>query len=425
MYTASPAGSSRRFSLGLVEEGLRRFLLTLWNTYSFFVSYANIDGVDPRQAPESQAPELDRWLLSELNSLVVKVTDELDNYDPTDAARAIEAFVDDLSNWYVRRSRRRFWRGVSESDADKQWAYHTLWSALTTVSKLLAPFTPFVAEEIYRNLVLSLDPSAPESVHLAAWPVADAGKIDHRLNEETQLVKRVCSLGRAARAKVQLKVRQPLSEVAVKLRTPEDAAAIRKNEQLVLEELNAHAIRILDDETEVVHFQVKPNLPVLGRKYGAAVAVIRQGIAAMPPSVVAEVVRRGQPLSVEGYELESEDILLETKDREGFAAASDAGYVVAVATTITPELADEGLARELVRRIQDMRREACFDLSDRIATWYAGDADLQRVMQSHGGYVAGETLSTELVGGEPPSDALRMEHDLEGAKVVLGVRRIA
>ncbi len=425
MYTASPAGSSRRFSLGLVEEGLRRFLLTLWNTYSFFVSYANIDGVDPRTAPGGQAPELDRWLLSELNTLVAKVTDELENYDPTDGARAIEAFVDDMSNWYVRRSRRRFWRGVSESDADKQWAYHTLWTALTTVSKLLAPFTPFVAEEIYRNLVVSLDPDAPESVHLAQWPVTDTARIDRRLNDETQLVKRVCSLGRAARARVKVKVRQPVSEVAVKLRTSEDAAAIRKNELLVLEELNAHALRVLEDETEVVHFQVKPNLPVLGRKYGAGVAVIRQGIAAMPPAAVAEIVRRGQTLSVEGHELEPEDILLESQDRDGYSAASDAGYVVAITTTITPELADEGLAREIVRRIQDMRREAGFDLSDRITTWYVGEADVARVMQSHGGYIAGETLSTELIEGEPPSGALRLEQDLEGAKVVIGVRRKA
>ncbi|HXU23540.1 MAG TPA: isoleucine--tRNA ligase, partial [Tepidiformaceae bacterium] len=206
MYTASPAGSSRRFSLGLVEEGLRRFLLTLWNTYSFFVSYANIDNADPRVAPPADAvPELDRWLLSELNALVLKVTEELEAYDPTDAARAIETFVDDLSNWYVRRSRRRFWRGASESDTDKQSAYHTLYTALVTVSKLLAPFTPFIAEELYQNLVCSIDAAAPASVHLAQWPTADRSKIDDSLNAETQLVKRICSLGRAARAKAQIK----------------------------------------------------------------------------------------------------------------------------------------------------------------------------------------------------------------------------
>ncbi|MGB4861253.1 MAG: isoleucine--tRNA ligase, partial [Tepidiformaceae bacterium] len=196
MYTASPAGSSRRFSQALVEEGLRRFLLTLWNTYSFFVSYANIDGWKPGAPFSGARPEIDRWLLSELNALVAKVTKELDEYDPTDAARAIEEFVDDLSNWYVRRSRRRFWRGVSEGDDDKQSAYDTLYTALVTVSKIIAPFTPFVAEELYRNLVLENDPSAPMSVHLASWPVAELSLVDESLNSETQLVKRVCSLGR-------------------------------------------------------------------------------------------------------------------------------------------------------------------------------------------------------------------------------------
>ena len=180
------------------------------------MSYANIDAVDPRKAPTGTRPEIDRWLLSELNALVQKVTEELDAYDPTDAGRAIEAFVDDLSNWYVRRNRRRFWRGVSESDQDKQSAYNTLWTALTTLSQLLAPFTPFVAEELWQNLVRSIDPEAATSVHLADWPVADASQIDSSLNAETQLVKRVCSLGRAARAKAQLKVRLPLAEVVVK-----------------------------------------------------------------------------------------------------------------------------------------------------------------------------------------------------------------
>jgi isoleucyl-tRNA synthetase len=423
MYSASPAGSSRRFSAALVEEGLRRFLLTLWNTYSFFVSYANIDQVDPRRAPTGEVPELDRWLLSELNALVLKVTDELEAYDPTDASRAIDAFVDDLSNWYVRRSRRRFWRGVSESDQDKQSAYHTLYTALVTLTKLLAPFTPFVAEELWQNLVRSLDPGAPESVHLAEWPAAAHGKIDARLNAETQLVKRVCSLGRAARAKAQIKVRQPVAEVLVKVRTTEEAAALRRNEQLVLEELNAHALRLLEDEAAVVHFDVKPNLPLLGRKYGAQVAVIRQGLAAMPPGAVADLVRKGQLVSVEGHQLEPSEVILEPRDVAGFASAVEGGHTVAVTTTITPALADEGLARELVRRIQDMRREAGFDLADRITTWWLGDGDIARVMESHAGYIQAETLSTQLLAAEPGPGAHRSAHDLEGTKVVLGVRR--
>ena len=423
MYTASPAGSSRRFSLGLVEEGLRRFLLTLWNTYSFFVSYANIDNVDPRAAPKGELPELDRWLLSELNALVLKVTEELDTYDPTDAARAIETFVDDLSNWYVRRSRRRFWRGVSESDQDKQSAYYTLYSALVTVSKLLAPFAPFIAEEIYQNLVRSVDSAAPESVHLAEWPKADANRVDAALNAETQLVKRICSLGRAARAKAQIKVRQPVAQVLVKPRTAEEAASLRRNAQLVLEELNAKALDLLEDETSVVRYDVKPNLPVLGKKYGAEVAAIRTALAQLPPADVAEAVRRGRTVAVAGHDLEPADILLQAQDTPGFAAASDAGYTVAISTMITPELADEGLAREIVRRLQDMRREAGFALSDRITTWYIGDGDVARVMQSQAEYIQGETLSTQIVAGDPPADAHRAEQDLEGTTVVLAVRR--
>jgi len=423
MFTSGLARTSGRFGPSLVEEGLRRFLLTLWNTYSFFVSYANIDELDPREGPSGEAPEIDRWLLSELNALVQKVTGELEAYDPTDASRAIDAFVDDLSNWYVRRSRRRFWRGVSDSDDDKQSAYYTLYTALVTLSKLLAPFTPFVAEEIYQNLVRSIDKSAPLSVHLADWPKVDTSKVDAALNAETQLVKRVCSMGRAARAKAQIKVRQPVAEVHVKPRTPEEGAVIQRNEQLILEELNAKALVLLDDETSVVTYDVKPNLPVLGRKYGAEVQAIRQGLSGVRVADIVEAVRRGRTVFVAGRDLEPEDILLQAHDAEGFAAASDAGYTVAVTTAITPELADEGLARELVRRIQDMRREAGFDLSDRITTWYSGDGGIGRVMQSHGSYIAAETLSTQLVAGDPAEGAHRAEQDLEGVRVTLGVRR--
>ncbi|MEO8539656.1 MAG: isoleucine--tRNA ligase [bacterium] len=423
MYTASPAGSSRRFSSALVEEGLRRFLLTLWNTYSFFVSYANIDGYKPSAVSGRPSAEIDRWLLSELNALVLKVTEELEEFDPTDAARAIEGFVDDLSNWYVRRCRRRFWRGASEGDADKQSAYDTLYTALVTVSKLIAPFTPFVAEELYRNLVAANDPSAPMSVHLAHWPLADMGAIDERLNAETQLVKRVCSLGRAARAKAQIKVRQPLAEVLVKVRTSEEAESLRKNANLVLEELNAKTLTLLDDETAVVRYDVKPNLPVLGKKYGAEVQAIRSGLASLAPVEVAEAVRRGRTVVVAGKELEAEDILLQAQDTDGFAAAQEAGYTVAVTTAITPELADEGLARELVRRIQDMRREAGFDLADRITTWVAGDADVVRVLGTQGEYISAETLTTSLLSEEPPSEVHSAEQDLEGTKVRIGVRK--
>ncbi len=423
MYTASPAGSSRRFSPGLVEEGLRRFMLTLWNTYSFFVSYANIDQVDPRQRPDEGLSELDRWLLSELNVLVQKVTDELEHYDPTDAGRAIEEFVDDLSNWYVRRSRRRFWRGTSDVDPDKEGAYYTLYTSLKTLSLLLAPFTPFVAEELWQNLVRSLDKDAEVSVHLASWPKVDSSLVDERLNEETRLIKRVCSLGRAARAKAQIKVRQPVADVVAKTRSTDEAGVLQRNEQLVLEELNAKSLRTVEDEREIVTYTVKPNLPVLGKKHGSGVAAIREGLAALPAEQVAEAVRRGRNVEAGEYELEPEDILLEANDAEGYAVAVEAGYAVGISTEITPELADEGVAREIVRRIQDLRREAGFDLADRIVTWYTADDDVSRVMTAHGGYIQAETLSSELVPGKAPGDAQPAEFKVDGRSVSIAVRR--
>jgi len=425
MYAASPAGSSRRFSLGLVEEGLRRFLLTLWNTYSFFVSYANIDEVDPRTPPAGTPPELDRWLLSELNALILKVTAELEEYDPTDAARAIEAFVDDLSNWYVRRSRRRFWRGVSAGDDDKQSAYHTLHTALVTLAKLLAPFTPFVAEELWQNLVRSLDPDAPVSVHLAEWPTADASRIDASLNAETQLVKRICSLGRAARAKAQIKVRQPLAVVAVRVRSPEELDALRRNEQLVLEELNVKELRFLDDDSEVATHEVKLNLPILGQKYGSDMQALMDAFARADHPAIAAAADRNQTLTFESFVLEPTEVLLKSSRKVPYAIAGEAGYLVAIDETVTPELADEGVARELVRRIQDLRREAGFDLASRITTWFGSDADLARVVSALGDYIRAETLSTELVADFPPSDAFATEQDLEGVRVTLGVRRNA
>ena len=429
IYASAPVGSSRRFSVRLVNEGLRRFQLTLWNVYSFFVSYANIDGLDPRERPEGETPELDRWLLSELNALIERVTAGLDDYDPTVAARAIETFVDDLSNWYVRRSRRRFWRGVSGADADKRSAYFTLHTALTTLARLLAPFTPFLAEELWGNLTRALDSDAPESVHLADWPEPVALErggsvfVDESLNAETQLVKRIASMGRAARAKAALKVRQPLAEVLVRPRDAAEAAVLARQEALLLEELNVKALNTLEDEAGIVTFDVKPNLPVLGPRLGRELGAVRTALGALDGGEVAAAVRAGQTVTVAGHDLAPDDFLLEMRERDGYAVVSEAGYTVGVATTITDELADEGIARELVRHIQDLRREADFQLSDRITTWCEGGETVARVLAAHGDYVKGETLSVELFTEAPPEDAQQTRFTLDGVEVVAGVRR--
>jgi isoleucyl-tRNA synthetase len=255
LYTANPPGEPRRFSQDLVSESIRRFMLTLWNTYSFFVTYANLDQPDlATKVPVDQRPGIDRWLVSRLNALVRDVTEMLDRYEVTGPARAIEAFVDDLSNWYVRRNRRRFWK--SESDTDKLAAYQTLYEALVTVARLCAPFIPFVADEMYRSLVQVVEPDAPESVHLCDWPEADASLIDEALIKDTATVIRVVSLGRAARSAAKLKVRQPLLEVLVKPREASEAGALTRFKQQVMEELNVKDLVVVEDGADIMSYNL-------------------------------------------------------------------------------------------------------------------------------------------------------------------------
>ena len=373
LFTATRPGDARRFSSNLVSEALRRFLLTLWNTYSFFVTYANLDGFDPTAARQGERTELDQWVLSELNHLVQRVTESLDSYDPTTAGRLIQAFVEDLSNWYVRRSRRRFWRG--EMDADKLAAYHTLYTCLVTLAKLLAPFTPFVSEAIYRNLVGSVDGGAPESVHLAAWPQADRSLIDQQLIEQTRLVMRIVSLGRAARSKSGLKVRQPLTQAVAFVQTEWQVQSLKHHEEQILEELNVKRLEVKD----------------LGKTFSAPYAV--------------------------------PDDLLAAAGEGAVLANDEAGYAVAVDSRITPELADEGLARELVHRIQNLRKSAGFEISDRIVVYFQDGGRLRDVLAGHGAYVRAETLADELLEAIPPAGAASEEQNIDGENVTLAVKR--
>jgi len=361
LYTSSPPGNVRRFSQQLVEEVVRKFLLTLWNTYSFFVTYANIDKFDPRTAVELDSlPELDRWILSELNHLIDGVTRSLDEYDPTGSGRKIEDFVQDLSNWYVRRSRRRFWK--SENDADKQAAYTTLYQCLATLAKLLAPFTPFIAEELYQNLVRSFDEGAPESVHLADYPQADLSQVDEELSADTRLAMTVSSMGRSARAKANLKVRQPIAKVLVRVRSEREEAGLNRMAAQVLEELNVKELRVV----EKLPADESPDWPVV----------------------------------------------------------EDGGLAVMIDSDITPQLADEGLERELVHRIQTMRKQAGFDIADYIETYYQGGDSIQRVMKVSASYIKQETLSRILTEGSSPEGAFVKNYVLDGNEVVLAVKKI-
>jgi isoleucyl-tRNA synthetase len=413
------------FGFGAGDEVRRTLILTLWNTYAFFVSYANIDGWQPSAGVRGQGSgvrnELDRWLLSELHQLVAEVTASLDAYDTMTPCRRIEAFVEDLSNWYVRRSRRRFWK--SGSDTDKRSAYETLYETLVTLAKLIAPVMPYLADELYQNLVRAHDASAPASVHLCDWPQADAALIDRVLNDEVRLVMRIVSLGRSARSKAQIKVRQPVARVFVKVRAPVEEDALRRMESQVLEELNVRELVVIHDESDFVRYEVKPNLPVLGPKYGGDVAQIRQALAQQDPAAVAASIAQGHNVELAGHELLPNEVLVTTVEREGFASAQEAGYIVVLDTEITPELRDEGLAREIVHRIQNLRRDAGFDISDRITTYWQSDEDVRLVLAAHEEYIRSETLSLALVEGAPPAGAHSEEQSVDGHALTLGVQR--
>ncbi|MBI2871902.1 MAG: isoleucine--tRNA ligase [Chloroflexi bacterium] len=435
LFTAAPPGNARRFSARLVEESLRQFLLTLWNTYSFFVTYANLDGFDPSDVQrywkgdlggpdlaEIPSAELDRWVISGLNGLVASVTELLEHYNPTDAARRIEEFVDALSNWYVRRSRRRFWK--SENDRDKESAYVTLYTCLTTLSKLLAPLTPFMAEELYQNLVRTVDPKAPESVHLARYPEADLSLVDERLDRVVRLAMRVSSLGRAARTKAKVKVRQPLARVLVKTRFPEERDLLAAVTPQVLDELNVKALETMDDEAKVVEFSVRPNHALLGPKYGARMREVQAALREAKPALVATSVRAGAPVQVGDFLLEPDEVSVTVADRPGLSTALEGGYAVAVDVRLTPELEEEGLARELVHRLQNMRRSAGLEISDRIVTFYqGGDERLRRVMERFGTYIRQETLSLELRQSPPADSAYSERQKVDGLELTLAVQK--
>lgn len=420
MYTASAPGNPRRFSTNLVGEAVRRFMLPYWNVYSFFVTYANIDGFDPVQSPRpAELAHLDRWVLAELNGLVRDVTQQLEEYNPTDAGRRIQDFVDDLSNWYVRRSRRRFWK--SENDQDKLAAYHTLYEVLTTLSKLVAPFTPFVAEEMYRNLVVTVDSGAPESVHLAEWPTVDSTRLDEGAVADTQVAIKLSSLGRAARSKAALRVRQPLAEVLVVVRGREEKQAIERVADQVRDELNVKDVRAVDDSSDFVEYMIRPNLKILGRKLGPRVRELTDALAQDDPARIAEAVQAGRRVTVSDFTLEPEEVLVEATDREGFVSAVEAGVTVAVNTQLSDNLLSEGLAREVVHHLQNMRRDADFDIADRITTYYQTDGTLADVVQRHAEYIQQETLSEEIVVGSAPAGAHAESATLDGHAVEFGV----
>jgi isoleucyl-tRNA synthetase len=350
------------------------------------------------------------------------VTKAYENYDVPNATRPIAAFVEKLSTWYLRRSRRRFWK--SESDSDKQSAYQTLYTALGTVAKLLSPSMPFLAEELYQNLVRSVDQFAPESVALTEWPTFDKAFIDEDLNRDMALVTKLVSLGHSARQKANRKVRQPLAEAAFSVGNLQEGIAAKSFAELIADELNVKAVRLLNTSTEAVSHAVKPLPKQLGQKYGNKFPAIQKAILAMNAEEIARTLLAGKSLKVktdgQEYEVLPEEVEVKAQAKEGFAVAEDGPYVAALVTDLTPDLVAEGLAREFVRRVQDLRKSAELNVADRIELYVKASAGLKSAIEAHKDYITGETLAGALKFGKPPSDASKSVDEFDGEKVTFG-----
>ena len=393
LYSSAPPGNSRRFSLDLVAETVNKFLNRLWNSYSFHVTYANLAGWTPEAAPKPSSHPLDRWLLAELQSLVRRVTDSYETYDVLGCTRPVVRFVERMSNWYVRLNRRRFWDG----DAT---ALQTLHTTLVTLSRLIAPAAPFVAEAIHQNLVAKAEADAPVSVHLCRWPEVDASLENRDLTAAMPVVQDVASLGLAARQSAGIKVRTPLAQAVVQLASPEEREAVADFSRLLCDELNVKRINLesTDNLQETVVFPLPRQL---GQKYGAGYPRIRNAMADMDQEELARAFAGGRPLVLDidsdTFEIAAEDVEVRKTPKAGFAVADSPGRLVAVATDLTPELQREGLARELVRHVQQRRKELGLAISDRIhLELHSDDPELARIIDEHGAWLQAETLCTDL-----------------------------
>ena len=413
------------------DDVRKDFIFPLWNVYSFFATYARLDGWQPGGSfdpnfPEGDTPQsdnlLDLWILARLNQLVDSVSTFLSGSDFMNASLACEAFLDDLNNWYVRRSRRRYWK--SEHDADKNAAYATLYHVLVKFIKTLAPFIPFVTEVMYQNLVRSVRPEAYESIHHTSWPKVDPSIVDDTLAEQMTLARQVASLGLGARSNANLKVRQPLSKVLVHA-----GKTVLRQElvDIIKDELNVKDFEFVEQESALVQYKVLPDNKLLGPKFGARFPLVRAALAQADTAKVAANVRAGLPTTLEvageTVELTPETILVSTEPLPGLAVAADKYITVGIDATLTPELKAEGLAREIVRRVQEMRKNAGFNIEDRITTCYQAEVQLKDVFTKWGEYIASETLTTRLLDAPPLEGAYVEEHNIEGEKLVLAVKQ--
>ena len=421
-YTSSMPWLPNRFSGEAVSEAQRKFMGTLWNTYAFYVLYADIDGFDPTRHSlvRENLSEMDRFLLSRLNTLVRTVDAHLENLRITEAGRALQRFVDELSNWYVRRCRERYWG--KEMTADKEAAYMTLFTALRTLTLITAPFLPFLCESVYQNIVRTVDASAPLSVHLCDYPACDESFIDATLEENMARVLDIVTLGRSARADAGKKIRQPLPRLYV-----QGAPLAEGFCRIIAEELNVKEVAFVEDATSLLSYEVKPQLRTLGPRYGKLLGAISRHLASdgVGDAVVSATRDGGLYRAVvDGAEIElsETDVLVSTRQKAGLVSASDHGLTVVLDTNLTNALIEEGFVRELVSKVQTMRKEAGFEVADHIVLSCRGGARIAAILAAHGGEILARVLGDALADGEP--DGYVKDWDINGEPVTLGVKRV-
>jgi len=397
-YTCSSPWIPTRLSVKSVQETQRKFLSTLWNVYSFYVLYAEIDKFNPVKYKDFEVTNvMDKWITSKMNTLIKEVDEKLNNYDITAAALLIEDFTDELSNWYVRRNRERFW--ASGMEDDKVGAYITLYRVLVDLIKVSAPFVPFITEDIYQNLVVNLNSEEPESVHLCLWPEVCEEKIDKDLEKEMDLAYKIVKLGRSARNAANIKNRQPLSEMLISVGTlPEYYGDIVK------EELNVKEVSLGADMSKYVDFEIKPNLPVLGKEYGKLIPKIREAISKLNQMDLANKVKQGKVEYIEVEDtqiaLDETNLLVTMQGKEGYAFAGEGELGVILETTITPELKEEGYVREILSKVQNMRKDRGFEVLDRINLYFANNDNLKTTIEKYKEQIMKDTLSDNIFYNE-------------------------
>ena len=427
-YTSSAPWIPKRFNGKLVQEGQRKFMGTLWNTYAFFVLYANIDNFDASKytLDYEKLSVMDKWLLSKLNTVIKEVDNNLSNYRIPEAARALDDFVDDMSNWYVRRSRERFWAKGMEQD--KINAYMTLYTALVTICKCAAPMIPFMTEDIYQNLVRSVDQTAPESIHLCDFPVANEVYIDAELEKNMDEVLKIVVMGRACRNSANIKNRQPIGNMFVKAPSVLPEFFV----EIIEDELNVKKVTFTDDVSAYTSYTFKPQLRTVGPKYGKFLGQIQKALAALDGNAaMAELKANGVlalPSVDESVKLAEEDLLITMTQMEGYVTEGDNTVTVVLDTNLTPELIEEGFVREIISKIQTMRKEAGFEVMDQITIYHKSDEKVSGIFEQYGDTIKADVLGVNVVADaagafadEP--EVYSKEWNINGEHVLLGVKK--